>query len=47
MAIPDQGIIVAKQTPRTNQLAPRSILNLPSAALGVAIKYKTGHSGLA
>ena len=37
MAIPNQSIIVAKQAPRTNQLAPRSILNLPSAALGVSI----------
>ena len=38
MAIPDQGIIVAKQKPQPNQLAPRSILGLPSAALGVAIR---------
>ena len=37
MAIPDQGIIVAKQSPPTDRLAPLSLLGLPSAALGVGL----------
>ena len=37
MAIPDQGIIVAKQSPPTDRLAPPSLLGLPSAAQGVGL----------
>ena len=37
MAIPDQGIIVAKQLPPTDRLAPVSLLGLPSAAQGVGL----------
>ena len=37
MAIPDQGIIVAKQLPPTDRLAPPSLLGLPSAAQGVGL----------
>ena len=37
MAIPDQGIIVAKQSPPTDRLAPLSLLGLPSAAQGVGL----------
>ena len=37
MAIPDQGIIVAKQLPPTDRLAPVSLLGLPSAARGVGL----------
>ena len=47
MAIPDQGIIVAKQSPPTDRLVPQSNLGLPSAPLGVAIEsIKSGIPGL-
>ena len=47
MTIPDQGIIVAKQSPPTDRLVPQSNLGLPSAPLGVAIEsIKSGIPGL-
>ena len=47
MAIPDQGIIVAKQSPPTDRLVPQRNLGLPSAPLGVAIEsIKSGIPGL-
>jgi hypothetical protein len=47
MAIPDQGIIVAKQSPPTDRLVPQSNLGLPGAPLGVAIEsIKSGIPGL-
>jgi len=47
MAIPDQGIIVAKQSPPTDSLVPQRNLGLPSAPLGVAIEsIKSGIPGL-
>ena len=47
MAIPDQGIIVAKQSPPTDSLVPQRNLGLPSAPVGVAIEsIKSGIPGL-
>jgi len=47
MAIPDQGIIVAKQSPPTDSLVPQRNLGLPGAPLGVAIEsIKSGIPGL-
>ena len=47
MAIPDQGIIVAKQSSPTDRLVPQRNLGLPSAPLGVAIEsIKSGIPGL-
>ena len=47
MAIPDQGIIVARQSSPTDRLVPQRNLGLPSAPLGVAIEsIKSGIPGL-
>lgn len=47
MAIPDQGIIVAKQSPLTDSLVPQRNLGLPDAPRGVAIEsIKSGIPGL-
>ena len=47
MAIPNQGIIVAKQAQRPDRLAPRTQLSRPSTALGVSIpSAKTDIVGL-
>ena len=47
MAIPDQGIIVAKQSPPTDSLVPQRNLGLPDAPRGVAIEsIKSGIPGL-
>ena len=47
MVIPDQGIIVAKQSPPTDSLVPQRNLGLPDAPRGVAIEsIKSGIPGL-